>query len=147
VAGAGWGWPGSGGARERERARLGNTRGAGMPLSALAWSERQRGEVELKVLGLCLCPERGRGRGLGCTPGGDRWGCWVKGVCLPAWRVEERGERSWERSWQDLEHARLGSPLLPLTLKFLNNASVGTPAYQSGIPDMHTIPDPMISVS
>jgi hypothetical protein len=36
--------------------------------------------------------------------------------------VEERGERSWERSWQDLEHARLGSPLLPLSLKFLNNA-------------------------
>jgi hypothetical protein len=39
--------------------------------------------------------------------------------------VEERGERSWERSWQDLEHARFGSPLLPLSLKFLNNVGAG----------------------
>jgi hypothetical protein len=39
--------------------------------------------------------------------------------------VEEKGERSWERSWQDLEHAKFGSPLLSLSLEFLNNVGAG----------------------
>jgi hypothetical protein len=32
--------------------------------------------------------------------------------------VEERGERGWEGSWQDLDHAWLGFPLLLLSLNF-----------------------------
>jgi hypothetical protein len=61
----------------------------------------------------------------GGTPGADRWGGVVYWVQLPAWWVGEMGERSWERSWQDLEHARLGSPLLPLFSQISNMAEVG----------------------
>jgi hypothetical protein len=118
VTGTGWGWLGGGGARERERAHLGNTRGAVVLVCTFVWSERQRGGVELEVLDLGFCSEQGRRRELGFTQETGRWGSIVGGVHLPAWRVEERGERGWRRSWQDLAHAWLGSPSSPSFLPY-----------------------------
>jgi hypothetical protein len=87
-------------------------------MRSLVWSGGQREGVEAEVVCLGLCPERGRGGELGFTQAAVRWGSMAGGVHLPAWRVEERGEKGWRRSWQDLAHALLGSPLPP---SFLSN--------------------------
>jgi hypothetical protein len=81
--------------------------------------------VELEVACLGSLAEQGRWRELGFTQATGRWGSMAGGVHLPAWRVEERGERGWRRSWQDLAHAWLGSPLLLLFFQIFSNAKAG----------------------
>jgi hypothetical protein len=71
-------------------------------------TERRAG---FEVLDPGLCPERGQWGELGFTLEAARWGSRDGGVQIPAWRVEERGERGWRGSWQDHGMDGLGSLL------------------------------------
>jgi hypothetical protein len=80
--------------------------------------EGQRGGVGFEVLDLGLCLERGQWGELGFTLEASMWGSRDDGVQVPTWRVEERGERGWRGSGQDLGMDGLESLLSLSFLKF-----------------------------
>jgi hypothetical protein len=56
------------------------------------------------------------GRGVGRTPEAGRWGWEVLWVCVPTWRVGERGGKGWKRSLQDFGPCMHGFFLPPSLL-------------------------------